>query len=149
VGLGAEGRHGGRGLRHRRCVMVGRRGQGEESGVGRPGAGGQASGIWGRGIEGGGSGVEVGSGGTEVGSGIEGGDTEEGGGIEGGSVEGGGGVEGGDNSAEVGGGIEGGGVEGGGGEVVQPDGAKQNFTMIRVSHGRGYSRYTRYIFGIY
>jgi hypothetical protein len=44
--------------------VVGR--QGEESGIGRPGARGRASGIWGRGVEGGG-------GSTEVGDGIEGG----------------------------------------------------------------------------
>jgi hypothetical protein len=61
--------------------------------------------------------------------------------VEGGSVEGGGGVEG--------GGAEGGsGVEGGGAEVGQPDGAKENFTVIRVSCRRGYSSYTRYIIGI-
>jgi hypothetical protein len=46
------------------------------------------------------------------------------------------------------GGVEGGGIEGGGVEVGQPDGAKQNFTVIRVSHRWGYSPYTRYIFGI-
>jgi hypothetical protein len=55
----------------------------------------------------------------------------EDGGIEGGGVEGGGG-----------------GIEGGGVEVGQPDGAKQNFTVIRVLHWRDYSHYTRYIFGI-
>jgi hypothetical protein len=48
-----------------------------------------------------------------------------------------------------GGGAEGGGgVEGGGAKVGQPDGAKQNFTVIRVSRRRGYSPYTRYIIGI-
>jgi hypothetical protein len=51
-------------------------------------------------------------------------------------------------------GVEGGGVEGGGGieggsaEVGQPDGAKPNFTTIRVLHRRGYSPYIRYIIGI-
>jgi hypothetical protein len=42
----------------------------------------------------------------------------------------------------------GGGIEGGGAEVGQPDGAKSNFTAIRVSRRWGYSPYTRYIFGI-
>jgi hypothetical protein len=62
----------------------------------------------------------------------------------------GGGVEGGGGSADVGSGIEGGGVEvgggvgGGGAEVGQPDGAKPNFTAIRVSRRRGYSPYTRF-----
>jgi hypothetical protein len=42
-----------------------------------------------------------------------------------------------------------GGVEGGGGaEVGQSDGAKQNFTVIRVLRQRGYSPYTRGIFSI-
>jgi hypothetical protein len=50
-GSGTEGRHGGGGLRHRGCAVVGHRGRGEESGVGRLGAGGRASGIWGRGVE--------------------------------------------------------------------------------------------------
>jgi hypothetical protein len=66
------------------------------SGVGRPGAKGRASGIWGRNVEGGGGGVE-GGGGTEVG---------------------------------------------------QPDGAKPNFTAIRVLRRWGYSPYTWYIIGI-
>jgi hypothetical protein len=57
--------------------VVGRRGRGEESGVARPGGGGRASGIWGRGVEGGGGSVEVG-GGVEGG----GGGTEGGGGVE-------------------------------------------------------------------
>jgi hypothetical protein len=61
-------------------AVVGRRGQGNESGVRQSGTGGQASGIWGRGIEGGG-------GGTEVGGGVEGGDTEVGSGVEGGGAE--------------------------------------------------------------
>jgi hypothetical protein len=47
--------------------VVGRQGQGEESGVGQPGAGGQASGIWGRSV------------GAEVGDGVEGGGAERGG----------------------------------------------------------------------
>jgi hypothetical protein len=81
-GSGAEGRHGGRGLRHRGRAVVGRRGHGEESGVGWPRAGGWASGIWGcdvkgGGVEGGsakvGDCVEGGGGGTEVGGGVEGG----------------------------------------------------------------------------
>jgi hypothetical protein len=42
----------------------------------------------------------------------------------------------------------GGGGEGGNAEVGQPDGAKPNFTVIRVSRLWGYSPYTRYIFGI-
>jgi hypothetical protein len=46
------------------------------------------------------------------------------------------------------GGVEGGGVEGGGAEIRQPDDTKPNFTVIRVLHRRGYSPYTRYIFGI-
>jgi hypothetical protein len=75
--------------------------------------------------------VEGGGGGAEGGGGVEGGGTEGGGGIEGG-----GDIKG------------GGGVEGGGVEVGQPDGAKKNFTVIRVSHLRGYSPYTRYIIGI-
>jgi hypothetical protein len=83
-------------------------GSGDELGVGWPGAGGQASGIWGHGDKGGGSGAEVG-----------------------GSVEGGG------DGAEVGGS-----VVGGGAEVGQPDGAKPNFTVIRVLHRRGFSPYT-------
>jgi hypothetical protein len=33
-------------------------------------------------------------------------------------------------------------------EDGQPDGAKANFTAIRVSRRRGYSPYTRYIIGI-
>jgi hypothetical protein len=46
-------------------------------------------------------------------------------------------------------GIEGGcDVEGGDIEVGQPDDAKPNFTVIRVSRRRGYSPYTRYIIGI-
>jgi hypothetical protein len=40
------------------------------------------------------------------------------------------------------------GIEGGGAEVGQPNGAKPNFTMIRVSCRWGYSPYTRYIIGI-
>jgi hypothetical protein len=44
------------------------------------------------------------------------------------------GVEGGDVE---GGGVEGGRVEGGGAKVGQPDGAKPNFTVIRVSRRRG------------
>jgi hypothetical protein len=60
----------------------------------------------------------------------------EDGGVKGGSFERGGG------------GIEGGGVEGGGTAVGQPDGAKPNFTVIRVSRQQGYSPYTQYIFGI-
>jgi hypothetical protein len=55
------------------------------------------------------------------------------------------GVEGGDVE---GGGVEGGRVEGGGAKVGQPDGAKPNFTAIRVSRRRGYSLYIRYISGI-
>jgi hypothetical protein len=82
------------GPRHRGRAVVGRRG--EESGVGRPGARGRASWIWGHGMEGGDDGVE-----------------------------GAGGAEGG-----------------------QPNGAKANFTAIRVSHRRGYSSYTWYIIGI-
>jgi hypothetical protein len=66
-----------------------------------------------------GRGVEGGGGGAELGSGVEGG--------------GGGGTE-------LGGGVEG----GGGTEVGQPDGAKLNFTTIRVSRRWGYSPYTRY-----
>jgi hypothetical protein len=77
-------------------------------------------------------GIEGGGGGAEVGGGVEGG---------GGSIEVGGGVKGG--SVEIGGGIEGGGAE-----VGQRDGVKSNFTMVRVSHRRGYSPYTRYIFSI-
>jgi hypothetical protein len=73
--------------------------------------------------------VEGGGGGAKVGSGIEGG-----------SVDGGG--------AKVGGGVEVGGVEGGGVEVGQPDSAKPNFTVIRVSRRQGYSPYTRYMFCI-
>jgi hypothetical protein len=69
-GSGAEGRHRGGGPRHRGCMVVGRRGRGEELGVGRPGAGGQASGV--------GGGVEGGGGGAVVGGGIEGGDAEVG-----------------------------------------------------------------------
>jgi hypothetical protein len=80
---------------------------------------GAASGIWGRGAE---------RGGAEVSSGVEGGE---------GDAEVGGGGEGGGGSAEV-----------DGAEVGQPDGAKPNFTVIRVSRRRGYSPYTRYIFGI-
>jgi hypothetical protein len=49
-------------------------------------------------------------------------------------------VEGGGDGAEVGGGVEGGGDI----EVGQPDGAKPNFTMIRVSCRWGYFPYTRY-----
>jgi hypothetical protein len=43
-----------------------------------------------------------------------------------------------------GGGLEGGGggIEGGGAKVGQPNGAKPNFTVIRVSRRRGYSPYT-------
>jgi hypothetical protein len=91
--------------------------------------------AWGPNIEGGG-------GNTEVGGSIEGG------GVEGGGANVGNGVEGGGGSAEVGSGVEVGGVEGGSAEVGQPDGAKPNFTVIRVSRQRGYSPYTRYIFGI-
>jgi hypothetical protein len=50
------------------------------------------------------------------------------------------GMEGGGSGAEVGGGINGGGDA----EVGQPDGAKPNFTMIRVLRRWGYSPYTRY-----
>jgi hypothetical protein len=82
------------GPRRRGCAVVRRRG--EESGVGRSGARGRASGIWGRDKEGGGGGIEGG-----------------------GSVE-----------------------------VGKPDGAKLNFTAIRVSCRRGYSPYTWYIIGI-
>jgi hypothetical protein len=49
-------------------------------------------------------------------------------------------VEGGGDGAEVGGDVEG----GGGAEVGQPDGAKPNFTMIRVSCRWGYFPYTWY-----
>jgi hypothetical protein len=52
-----------------------------------------------------------------------------------------------DEEAEDGG-VEGGGVEGGGAEIGQPDDTKPNFTVIRVLRRRGYSPYTRYIFGI-
>jgi hypothetical protein len=45
VGLRAEGRHGGGGLRRRGHAVVRHQGQGKESGFGRPRAGGQASGI--------------------------------------------------------------------------------------------------------
>jgi hypothetical protein len=61
-----------------------------------------------------------------------------------GGVEVGGDVEGGGGIIEGGGGVEG----GGGAELGQPDGAKWNFTAIRVSRRRGYSPYTRDIFGI-
>jgi hypothetical protein len=61
--------------------------------------------------------------------------------IDGGSTEVGDGVEGGDS-------VERGGIEVGGAKVGQPDGAKPNFTAIRVLRRRGYSPYTRYIFGI-
>jgi hypothetical protein len=64
-------------------------------------------------------------------------------GVERGGAEVSSGIEGGGGSAEVGGG-----VEGGDAEVEQPDGAKPNFTVIRVSCRWGYSPYTRYIFGI-
>jgi hypothetical protein len=108
--------------------VTGVEGQGVEGtrwpGVG-VGAKSRASGIWGRGVKGG-------DGGTEVGGGVEGG----GGGAE---VEGG--VEGGS-------GVEGGCSEGGSTKVGQPDGAKPYFATIRVSRRRGYSPYTRYIFGI-
>jgi hypothetical protein len=44
-------------------------------------------------------------------------------------------------------GIEGGGdIEGG--KLGQPNGANQNFTVIRVSRRWGYSPYTRYVIGI-
>jgi hypothetical protein len=78
VGLGGRGTSPGQRAEASRA----RGGQASESGrrVGRPGVGGQASGIWGRGIEGGG-------GGTEVGGGVEGGDTEVGSGVEGGGAE--------------------------------------------------------------
>jgi hypothetical protein len=42
----------------------------------------------------------------------------------------------------------GGGIEGGSAEVGQPDGAKPNFTVIRVLRWRRYSPYTWYIIGI-
>jgi hypothetical protein len=58
-------------------------------------------------------------------------------GVEGGGVEGGGG------GAEVGGGVEGGGTE-----VGQSDGAKPNFTAIRVLCRRRYPSYIWYIIGI-
>jgi hypothetical protein len=45
-----------------------------------------------------------------------------------------------DNWDTVGGVKGGGGVEGG--KIGQPDGAKPNFTAIRVSRRRGYSAYT-------
>jgi hypothetical protein len=83
-GSRAEGRHGGGGPRRRGCAVVGRRGQGEDLGIGRLRAGGQASGIWGHGDKGGssntevGGGVEGGGGGAEVGGGIEGGNAEVG-----------------------------------------------------------------------
>jgi hypothetical protein len=91
-GSGTEGHHRGGGLRRRGRSLVRRQDQGEESGVGRPGAGGRASGIWGRGVEGGGVGAEVGA-----------------------SVEGGG------SGAEVGGGVEGGGVEVGQPDGTKPN----------------------------
>jgi hypothetical protein len=50
-------------------------------------------------------------------------------------------VEGGERGTEGGGGTE-------GGKLGQSDGANQNFTVIRVSHRRGYSPYTRYVIGI-
>jgi hypothetical protein len=54
------------------------------------------------------------------------------------------GMEGGGGGAEIGSGVEGaGGAKGG-----QPDGAKLNFTVIRVLRWRGYSSYTRYIISI-
>jgi hypothetical protein len=43
---------------------------------------------------------------------------------------------------------EDGSIEGGDAEVGQPDSGKPNFTVIRVLRRRGYSPYTRYIFGI-
>jgi hypothetical protein len=103
--------------------VVGRWGRGEESGVGRSGAGGRAAGNWGHNIE-------VGGGGAEVGSGVEGGD-----------------IKGGGGSAEVGSGIDKGNVDGGGAKVGHPDGAKPNFTTIRVLCWWGCSPYTRYVFG--
>jgi hypothetical protein len=48
------------------------------------------------------------------------------------------GVEGGDRGIEGGGGAE-------GGKLGQPNGANQNFTVIRVSRRWGYSPYTRYV----
>jgi hypothetical protein len=51
-------------------------------------------------------------------------------------------------ASRVGGAEVGGDIEGGDAEVGQPDGAKPNFTAIRVLCWRGYSPYTRYIFCI-
>jgi hypothetical protein len=128
VGLGGRGTS--RGWRAEASRAHGGRASGSGRRVGCQATGRRASGIWGCGVEGGsgeakvGGGVEGGGSGAEVGSGVEGG------------------------SAEVGGGVMGGGVEGGGAEVGQPDGAKLNFTTIRVSCRRGYSPYTQHILGI-
>jgi hypothetical protein len=51
------------------------------------------------------------------------------------------GIEGEGRGTEGGGGIE-------GGKHGQPDGANQNFTVIRVLRRWGYSPYTRYVIGI-